>query len=202
MAALDAIETDPARSQRGELFFAHLLIPHAPYVYDSECRARPPTKWGRRRDYDRVVGGSNTAATRATRYSQYLEQVRCAARKIDELLGAIPSPLRHDAVVIVQGDHGSRIGTVEADGRRKRSFAPSDYADFFSTLFAVRSRSIEAGYDSQPTPITCLLRTLVESSFTSVAGLNACSSPNVVFFNDHSSGTLPDFRHSPPSHDR
>jgi hypothetical protein len=199
MAALDAIEADLARSQPGELFFAHLLIPHYPYVYDAECRPQPPAKWGTRRDYDHVIGDSNTAAARATRYSQYLEQVRCAARKIDELLGAIPPPLRHDAVVIVHGDHGSRIGTVEPNRGRKRSFAPSDYADFFSTLFAVRSPRIEAGYDRGATPMACLLRALVESSFTSVTGLNACSPDAVVFFNDRTAHALPDFRHPDPS---
>ncbi len=52
----------------------------------------------------------------------------------------------------------------------------------FSTMFAVRSASIEAGSDLRTTPITCLLRTLVESGFQSTAGIDSCSSPNVVYF--------------------
>jgi hypothetical protein len=207
MAALDLIAADVARSQRGELFFAHFLLPHHPYVYDAECRVRPPGDWLYPREDEEVegpIGNINTPAGRALRYSLYLEQVRCTDRKIDQILDAIPPPLRHDAIVIVHGDHGSRIGLVAPNGRGYDSFDRADYSDFFSTLFAVRSASIEAGYDSEPTPITCLLRTLVESSFTSVDRLNACSSPNVVFFDDddHTLRTLPDFRHSPPSHDR
>jgi hypothetical protein len=49
-------------------------------------------------------------------------------------------------------------------------------------MFAVRSAAIEAGTDQRRAPITCLLRTLVESSFQSTAGIESCSSPNVVFF--------------------
>jgi hypothetical protein len=198
MAALDSIAADVARSQRGELFFAHLLMPHHPYIYDAECRPRPPAEWLHTREDGRDArsGPINTPAGRALRYSRYFDQVRCADRKIDQILDAVPAPLRHDAIVIVHGDHGSRIGLVGPNSGSDGSFGAADYADFFSTLFAVRSGSIEAGYDSEPTPITCLLRTLVESSFTSVARLNACSSPNVVFFNDHTSSALPDFRHA------
>jgi hypothetical protein len=96
MAALDSIAADLARSQPGEVFFAHLLLAHHPYVYNSECRARPPGEWRQRRDYDEVDiegGDSNTPAGRALRYSLYLQQLRCAQRKIDELLDAIPGGL-------------------------------------------------------------------------------------------------------------
>jgi hypothetical protein len=199
MAALDRMAADLARSQRGELFFAHLLVAHHPYVYDADCRPRPPAEWRQRRDHDdigRETGDTNTPAGRAIRYSLYLEQLRCAGRKVDQLLGAIPPHLRHDAVVIVHGDHGSRIGLVEPNGWRERSFGGSDYADFFSTLFAVRSPAIKAGYDREPAPITCLLRTLVESSFTSLAALNACASSGTVFFNDRTPRPLPDFEHA------
>jgi hypothetical protein len=196
MAALDSIAADLARSQPGEVFFAHLMLPHNPYVYDSECRARPPAEWRQRRDYDEVhleAGESNTRAGRALRYSLYLQQLRCAHLKIDELLDAIPPSLRDGAVVVVHGDHGSRIGLNEPNSRRESSFSATDYADFFSTLFAVRSAGIDRGYDRLATPLTCLLRTLVESDFRSVARLNECSSRNVVFFNDHTPHTLPDF---------
>jgi hypothetical protein len=195
MGALDPIAADLAASQRGELFFAHLLLPHFPYVYDSECHPRPPSEWRQRRDeeVDGAGGESNTREGRAIRYSLYLEQVRCAQRQIARLLDAIPFRLRNDAVVIIHGDHGSRIAMVEPNGWRGGSFTVTDYADFFSTLFAVRSAELDAGYDLRATPITCLLRTLVESNFTSLAMLNACSSSNVVFFNDHTPHALPDF---------
>ena len=44
-------------------------------------------------------------------YALYFEQVTCAHRMIDgSLLAAVPAGLRQDAILIVQGDHGSRIG--------------------------------------------------------------------------------------------
>jgi hypothetical protein len=49
-------------------------------------------------------------------------------------------------------------------------------------MFAVRSNEIEAGYDLRMSPITCLLRTLANADFRSTDGLEACSSPNTVYF--------------------
>jgi hypothetical protein len=196
MGVLDTIAADVARAQSGELIFAHLLLPHFPYVYDSACHPRPPSEWRHRRDRDNVdteAGDSNGRAGRAHRYSLYLQQMRCAHRKMDQLISAIPPSLKNDAVVIIQSDHGSRIGIVEPNTRRESLFSATDYADFFSTLFAVRSAGLGAGYDLRRASITCLLRTLAESNFTSLATLNACSSPNVVFFNDHTPHVLSDF---------
>ena len=63
MAALDLIAADVARSQRGELFFAHLLLPHHPYIYDAECHVRPPGEWlhPQPREDDEVKGASGTS---------------------------------------------------------------------------------------------------------------------------------------------
>jgi hypothetical protein len=196
MRALDTIAADLARSQPGDLFFAHLLIPHFPYVYNADCQARLPSEWLHRRGREGVdgePGDINTRDSRAIRYALYFQQIRCVQRKIDQLIGAIPSPLWHDAFVIIQGDHGSRIGMVDASSLSESSFTVTDYADFFSTLFAVRSPQLEAGYDRRPASVTCLLRTLVESRFTSMEGLSACSSSKVVFFKDKTRHVLPDF---------
>jgi hypothetical protein len=184
MAALDKVAADLSTSQPGDFLFAHLLIPHYPYVYNGRCQPRPPSEWLMRKEAGEDgprTEIANSRDGRATRYTLYLEQIVCVQRKLDQLIGAIPPELRRDAIVIVQGDHGSRIGLVDPTGA-EASLTVSDYADHFSTLFAVHSPQLQAGYDLRLTPITCLLRTLVESGFRSVAGAGACSSPNVVFF--------------------
>ena len=124
----------------------------------------------------------NVPEGRASRYRSYFRQVACALRQIDRLIEAIPPGLRHDAIIIIQGDHGSRITLVDPTTVANASPARSDYLDAFSTMFAVRSPSIEPAYDSRTAPITCVLRTLVDRSFRSIAGIDACSSPNTVFF--------------------
>ena len=185
MPMFDAVAADTSRAQRGTFIFAHILMPHFPYFFDAGCVARPIRDWLLRNDPDRVdvmAGVENVPEGRAVRYALYFEQVACTERRVERLIEAIPAALRDDAIVIVQGDHGSRISLVDPTTVAKASMTPSDYADMFSTMFAVRSPRIEAGYDPRMAPITCLLRTLVESDFRSTSKLAACSSPSTVFF--------------------
>jgi hypothetical protein len=185
MPMFDAVAADLSNAQRGTLVFAHILMPHYPYVYDANCAQRPANEWLLRSDNDRVnvlAGIINVPEGRAARYASYFQQVACTERKIARLLEAIPHALRDDAIIIVQGDHGSRITLVDPTEVATATQAVSDYADAFSTMFAVRSAAIEPGYDLRMTPITCLLRTLVDSNFASTSGIDACSSPPTVFF--------------------
>jgi hypothetical protein len=185
MRMFDGVTRELSKTQRGTFVFAHILMPHYPYVYDADCRQRPVTEWMSRSDATRadVAGGiMNVPQGRATRYRSYFRQVACTLHQIDRLLGAIPPGARQDAIIIIQGDHGSRITLVDPTTVANVRPAASDYADAFSTMFAVRSGSIEPAYDRRITPITCLLRTLVDRDFRSFAGIDACSSPNTVFF--------------------
>ena len=185
MPMFDAVADEISKAQRGTFVFAHFLLPHYPYVYDASCEQPRATGWLNRNDYDRanVPGGiMNVPDGRAERYRGYFQQILCAQKKVDALIAAIPPSLRQDAIIIVQGDHGSRISLVDPTTVAHVAPAPSDYADMFSTLFAVRSPSIEHGYDTRLTPITCLLRSLTQNDFRSLSGVDSCSTPNIVFF--------------------
>ena len=183
MAALQRVAQDLSRAQRGEAVFAHLLLPHYPYVYDRNCGVRPPREWLERKDRaDAPAGSVNSAAGRELRYRQYAEQVECVQRQLDQLIRVIPATLQRDAIVIVQGDHGSRIVRAEPKGNTPLSRA--DYTDSFSTLFAVKSPWLPAGYDRRMAPLTCLMRVLGQSDFHSVDGLDACSGNPRVFVSD------------------
>jgi hypothetical protein len=187
MPIFDRIAADLSRARRGELVFAHLLMPHYPYVFGAGCEPRPPREWLERSDAvdPRIPGGiTNSPDSRAARYARYLDQILCTQRKIDQLLSAVPALVRRDAIVIIQGDHGSRISLVEPDTSARGSLVTSDYADYFSTLFAVRAPALEPGYDTRVTPITCLLRSLAHSDFRSIGEIEACSTSPVVHFWD------------------
>jgi hypothetical protein len=161
-----------------------LLLPHYPYAFDETCHTRPPTEWRTRtngHDADVPAGSNNTRESRAVRYGLYAQQLVCLQGKLAELMDAIPDALQSDAIVLVQGDHGSRISLVEAEADRTRSLAPSDYADHFSALFAVRAPGLDRGMDAQPAAVSCLLRSLVESGFRSAASSSACAAPAAVF---------------------
>jgi hypothetical protein len=183
MTALSMVARDLSQAQRGQVVFAHLLLPHYPYVYDRRCRVRPPREWLERMDHaDAPAGSINSASGRELRYARYVEQVECVEAQLDELIRAIPETLRRDAIIVIHGDHGSRIVRTEPNGETELSGA--DYIDSYSTLFAVKAPSLHPGYDRRMVSLTCLMRTLAHSDFQSIAGVDTCTGNPVVSVSD------------------
>jgi hypothetical protein len=181
MAAAGRLKRDLAEARRGDFVFAHLLLPHYPYRYNDTCSLLPPDSWIRRDLAEAPPGQTNTVASRNVRYIAYAHQLRCVYRKIDEILGAIPAELADDAIIILQGDHGSRITLVEPRLARASLMSATDYVDSFSTLFAVRAPRMAAGFENREVPITCLLKTLVDNNYASLMGLDSCTTNPSVF---------------------
>ena len=169
-AALSRLEEDLRGARRGQAVVSHLLLPHFPYVYDAECRTLPPSAWLERND-DRWFPARNTPEGRAVRYSMYTEQLACTQRWIGRLLRAIPDQVRRDAIVVLHGDHGSRITLNVQPPAPPRE---SDAVDVYSTLFAVRSPGISPGQDARQSAITCLLAELVAGDFKTAPSSGAC----------------------------
>jgi hypothetical protein len=133
-------EVRGARS--GEAYVAHVLLPHYPFSYNSDCSLRrfdqwePP--WSRRPIEER--------------WRRYEQQYRCALRRLLEIASAIDeSAAAGNAVLIVHGDHGPRI--------RDRDFAddPTLERTILSTLFAVRRSGQEGSVVDRQCPIGVLL---------------------------------------------
>ena len=160
-AVFERLSEDVLRHPRGHAFFAHLILPHYPYVFDGRCTLRPRTSdWltNRIASTDPLV--YNTADSRAQKYERYVEQVRCVLTMLDGLLTQLDRRgLLENATVIVNGDHGSRIprhfpsGTTLAAG----VLDDADYRDTFSTLYAIKSPGVSPGYDADPAPLVELL---------------------------------------------
>ncbi|MGH9962200.1 MAG: sulfatase-like hydrolase/transferase, partial [Pyrinomonadaceae bacterium] len=128
---------------RGTMIFAHFLAPHAPYALGQDCelKRRIPPHYRE----DKTPRDEETwPAFRARYQERYYEQALCIHHYTERLLQALEASGRfHDAVIIVHGDHGSRI-------------ARSDYAEYMSsedlvanyaTLFAIRKPGLAGGYD-------------------------------------------------------
>jgi hypothetical protein len=183
----DVVAADLASAGRGDMVFAHFLMPHYPYIYDAACRPRPIGGWLQRSSEVRAdleAGTMNTPETRAERYRLYFEQLACTRDRLARLLDAIPEALRHDAVVMVHGDHGSRITLTDPVATAERRLRASDYADNYSTLFAVRAPAIGGAYEPRPLAISCLLVALVESDFRSADATRPCAADGQVFLRD------------------
>jgi hypothetical protein len=85
-----------ARKPGPKFVFAHLLLPHEPYVFRADCSTKP-LRWPSRID---------EAEDRRLR-TEYVDQVRCVntqvAALVDRLLQDSPQP----PVIILQADHGN-----------------------------------------------------------------------------------------------
>jgi hypothetical protein len=148
LGVIDRLEADLRKARRGELFFAHLLIPHYPYVLDPLCSIRQDLNdWlynSTSVTLDRHV--SNTPGGRITRYRRYFAQILCQQRLLDRLFDAMKKGgTWDDAVIIVHGDHGSRIVVNDPVAENAAHLTPADLRDAFSTLFAWRSPGQRAG---------------------------------------------------------
>lgn len=82
--------------------FAHLLLPHEPYVFDESCRHLkpywPPT------DY---------VAEQAPIRRAYTAQIECLNSKLDELVGRILEYSRVPPIILLQADHGHGMMAVD-----------------------------------------------------------------------------------------
>jgi len=185
----DRLSEDILEHPRGHAFFAHLIMPHYPYVWDRNCALRERTsEWLTNHISSPDALVYNTPDSRARKYERYFEQVRCVFTMVDELLMALDSRgLLADATIIVNGDHGSRIPKHFPSGATLASgvLSEKDYSDTFSTLYAVKAPDVSPGYDDAP-------RSVVELLDHDLAGepLRAPSSCRVFLLEENGDGTL------------
>jgi hypothetical protein len=92
-----------SESEHPLFVFAHLTLPHEPYVYDAECRHLQPywPKWDHGPDSGRVKAA-------------YVAQVQCLNRRLAELADSVTRRARRPTIIMFQSDHGhGRLGRVQ-----------------------------------------------------------------------------------------
>lgn len=152
VASIEAIErfkTDIEAAPQGVAYVLHLMMPHDGYLYDADCNLLDPSDWGAA-ERDHGV----TAATRASLYQEYLEQLICTDRQVGHIFDHLKRMgVYDDATVIVHGDHGSRIGVREHILDTPPSLTQQDLRDHYSTLLAVKTPQIDAQVHREPMPL-------------------------------------------------
>jgi hypothetical protein len=97
LAQLETVATGP----RPFLVFAHLTLPHEPYVYDEHCAHREP--------YWPLEDVSDSVAVKEA----YVAQIKCLNRKLLTLVDALRAKGRSAPVILLQSDHGhGRLGRL------------------------------------------------------------------------------------------
>lgn len=157
LAMVDRLTGRLRNARPGEAYFAHLLLPHYPYAVDENCRL---LRW---RDWKKRFAPRSLEV----RQRAYAAQVRCTTLRIGAALDAFTqSPAGKDGIVIIQGDHGSRITRFDPTLGNVGKFDDADLIAVYSTLFAVRSPTVRPGYSTARLPIQRLLKDFAESGYT------------------------------------
>jgi hypothetical protein len=88
------------------------------------------------------------------------------------------SPAGKNNIVIIHGDHGSRITEIEPTEANIGKFSDRDVIATYSTLFAVRPARSQPAYSSR-LPISLLLKDFAASGFSSPPSKAAPTTPTV-----------------------
>jgi hypothetical protein len=128
---------------RGTHVFAHFMVPHSPYLLSDSCVISGRYEGGY---YLNKYPEAERAERRRQYYEGYFSQLRCVQRKLDDFLTSL-EPLENyrDAVIIIHGDHGSRISS----GNVLDDYTERDFIDNYAAFFAVRSPAAAPGVDCE-----------------------------------------------------
>ena len=147
----------------GDFLFAHLLLPHFSYIYKNDCSTHRSVQVFMNRNAalgGRIVtdGPENTPQSREERYRLYFQQVQCLYVRLDELFQEMQTAgIFENSIIILHGDHGARIGIHDPYIEDVALLSREDYADAFSTLFAVKFPNKPGGYNALIKPLEELL---------------------------------------------
>lgn len=159
---LKELARDLRTGARGRVFFAHVLLPHSPYILGRDCRVNPEVdEWIGRDDVSLPWPQKNSPESWRLRYTRYIDQIFCVHRQLFRLLQILrETDSFDDATVIIHGDHGSRIVEFAPVSRNQDRLDHDDFIDGFSTLFAVHAPRLEPGYEITLVPIQQIFPTL------------------------------------------
>jgi hypothetical protein len=153
--ALEELAKDLEHTRNGA-YFAHILLPHSPFVYKQDCQPDYNSEPWERFTARPLIG--NAVEIRAVRYLRYLDQISCALGEMGRLFDRMRElDLYDDAIIVVHGDHGSRLSLMEPAWSNRDKLTPEDYRDMYSTLFAIKLPGGEHREHAEPVSLNVLM---------------------------------------------
>ncbi|MEM8773637.1 MAG: hypothetical protein AAGF53_01310 [Pseudomonadota bacterium] len=118
---MEQLKIELENLEPGDVFFAHLLVPHYPYLMRADCKVKAPSKWAS------PIRTQNNLPSKQIE-AAYWDQVACVHKKILQILDVIAD--KPFTTVMIHGDHGARLyyGTVQENEK-----------DNLDTFFAVQN---------------------------------------------------------------
>ncbi len=123
LGVIDQMEMDLQDIQPGDVYIAHLLLPHWPFLLNTDCKLNPPHQWA-----VPISVGANQDEKDI--FKSYWDQAVCTHKKLLEIIDSLED--KPYVQFMIHGDHGSRFhnGTDDA--------AEADKKD---TFFAIKGPS-------------------------------------------------------------
>lgn len=131
----------------GPLFvFAHVVLPHEPFIFNADCSHRTPL-------WPRTAAESDEPAAKAA----YVEQIRCVNSKLLRLTSSLLSESQTPPIIVLQADHGNgRLGgefsNLEDAGHEQVEERTDPFAAYY-----LPDQAADVMYDSI-TPVNVLPR--------------------------------------------
>ena len=154
---LKNLQQDVLASPEDRVFFAHLLIPHNPFVYLHDCSVKyesnPSLSYA-------MLSTDRDLSSEVIEYRtmRYFEQAECALFSLRQLFEAMKSKAIFDqSHIIIHGDHGSQISRTYPALQNLDILTVEDYRAHYSTLFAVKLPFGKFDLDTRALPLSTLL---------------------------------------------
>ncbi len=158
----DVLSEDLGERPWGNYFYAHALIPHGPYIYQPGCTVsydHAPLLTSARTLEEPPLQGD----VYEVRNGLYFGQIDCALDTLQSLFDDMKARGVYDrAVIVLHGDHGSRIGRYQYLSEHMQDLSVADYRAGFSTLFAVKYPGSRFALRDTPLPLARLLEIYME----------------------------------------
>jgi hypothetical protein len=148
-----------ATAQGPKLVFAHLLVPHPPFVFNARGESRPQPRPATFRFQD----GNHFKGSRSEYVSGYREQALFVARQLSLLVDSLLDGTQPAPVIVIHGDHGpgSKLQWERPDAtdmhERMDIFAayhlPDDAAGLYPTMTPINGARILAKYFGVEMPL-------------------------------------------------
>ena len=175
---LSRLRKDVLAAKGKNVFFAHINLPHYPYVYDENCRLKKdPMTWRSYAPYTekKEINGEQK------RWEDYNRQLLCTYGQLEYLIKDLENAkLADKTTIVVHGDKGAGIQKEKADDivMQRVDKTLSQFKNNMTTTFAVfKPQNKKAQTDAKP----CDLGTLIARDV--LGDENAvCQSPDFTNF--------------------
>lgn len=114
----------------GEAYIMHILMPHFPYMTDTDCRIKDFSDWS---SPNRHLASQGASKSPEKIYADYWDQSACTHARIMSIIDKVREESELTPIIFVHGDHGARITGSYEDLANPNS----DSVDMLETFLAV-----------------------------------------------------------------